>query len=421
MNLYLDRYAYPHQLIATQPSVSLGLVVVIPCFNEPHLISTLESISECHQPCCDVEVIIIVNEPEQCPGVISCQNQKTYDEAINWVGKKDRKDRRYFVSYLRLPNKQAGVGWARKIGMDEAVRRFEMIKSEQGVIVSFDADSICEKNYLKAIEHHFNKYGHSPACSIRYEHPLEGTFPFEVYEGIIKYELFLLYYVDALRFAGFPYAYQTIGSSMAVRSSVYQKQGGMNRKKAGEDFYFLHKVIPLGGFTELNTTKVIPSPRPSDRVPFGTGKAITDWLASESKIYPAYHPKIFYDLKIFFDQIDQLYGIKTHGIEGFVDRMPKSIQSFLTNNNFAKHIMEINSYSASTRTFRDRFFRWMNGFKVLKYVHHARDHFYGTIDIGKASRWLLREYYQQQGLPSNDKDLLLVYRKIKAKEVGPSI
>ena len=87
----------------------------------------------------------------------------------------------------------------------------------------------------------------SPGCSIYFEHPLHGPLEPKVYEAIAAYELHLRYYVQALRYAAFPYAHHTIGSSMAVRADAYAKQGGMNKRQAGEDFYFLHKIIPLGG------------------------------------------------------------------------------------------------------------------------------------------------------------------------------
>ena len=38
---------------------------------------------------------------------------------------------------------------------------------------------------------------------------------------------------------------------MAVRADAYLRQGGMNRRKAGEDFYFLNKFMVLGGYGEM--------------------------------------------------------------------------------------------------------------------------------------------------------------------------
>src|SRR5439155_23761617 len=92
---------------------------------------------------------------------------------------------------------------------------------------------------------------------------------------------------------------------MAVGADSYRNQGGMNKRKAGEDFYFLHKVIPLGGFTDLTGTTVIPSARPSDRVPVGTGKAVRSFLeGQEIKTYPL---EAFLDLQCCFERVAEIY------------------------------------------------------------------------------------------------------------------
>ena len=41
--------------------------------------------------------------------------------------------------------------------MDEAVRRFIRIGNNQGVIINFDADCTCSRNYLQIIEMVFNE------------------------------------------------------------------------------------------------------------------------------------------------------------------------------------------------------------------------------------------------------------------------
>ena len=73
-----------------------------------------------------------------------------------------------------------------------------------------------------------------------------------------------------MKYSNLPYSFHTIGSAFALTASAYTRQGGMNRRKAGEDFYFINKLIKGEIFGEINDTKVIPSPRISDRVPFGT-------------------------------------------------------------------------------------------------------------------------------------------------------
>src|SRR5690606_5551781 len=132
------------------------------------------------------------------------------------------------------------VGLARKIGMDEALRRLDRAGRLDGVIACFDADCTCDPNYLVEVERFFRENPKAPGCSIYFEHPLSGPAEPGIYQAVARYELHLRYYIEALRHAGFPHAFHTIGSSMAARASAYLQQGGMNKRQAGEDFYFLH-------------------------------------------------------------------------------------------------------------------------------------------------------------------------------------
>ena len=419
-NLYLGRYASEEYSITEKPQLGLEISVVIPCYNETRLLDSLQSIKNCELSSCSVEVIVVVNNSIEAPASVLNQNKGTLESVQSWAIENNSTGLRFFaISALNLPKKHAGVGLARKIGMDEAVRRFEWVKNnggqpdihEKGLIVCFDADSQCAQNYLMEVYSHFKKNQQSPGCSIQFAHPLEGNASLEIYQGICLYELYLRYYINGLQYAGYPYAFQTIGSSMAVRSEAYQKQGGMNRKKAGEDFYFLHKIIPLGNFTELNTTTVIPSPRSSDRVPFGTGKAISDWLQAKQDLSIAYNPAIFKSLKIFMGLVPEL-------LEGNSEKktaIPKPISDFLSQNNFEEKLNEVNSQTANQWSKVKRFFAWFDGLKVLKLVHHLRDNYYPSTPLTDSARWLLNEYHQTKVENSSPKDLLLAFRKIDSK------
>ncbi len=413
-NFYLQRYGFPKSLFFSDPHPDLGMIVVIPCFNEKDLIRSLSSLMSCTDTQCAVEILVIINDSERASEEILLQNQSTYEQSVLWAKKNDDLKRRILIHYeSQLPHKQSGVGMARKIGMDEAVRRLDKVSRDKGIIICFDADSQCDENYLSAIEQHFFHHQKCNGASIYFEHPLEGDLSPAHYKGIIFYELFLRYYVNALRYAGFPFAYQTIGSSMAVRSDVYQKQGGMNKRKAGEDFYFLHKVIPLGNFHEINQTRVIPSARSSDRVPFGTGKAIGDWLSQNEGHYLTYSPETFMDLKAFLDQVSHLFQIQESALVQHLEKLPKSIATFLTANNLTENLKEINQYCGPTyEAFLKRFYSWFNGFKVLRFVHFSRDNFHKNLDIEKAIQWLSSTHKQEQQVPVSAKAQLIKWRKI---------
>ncbi|MDP4680515.1 MAG: glycosyltransferase family 2 protein [Cyclobacteriaceae bacterium] len=387
-NIYLERYAYSKSYLGHKPKENTGIIVVIPCYYEPDLVSSLISINNCHSQC-PVEIIVIINASEIDSEEIKEHNINTYQEVLGWSDSIQSTNKNFhFILENESPKKHAGVGLARKIGMDEAVRMFETINNSDGVILCFDADSTCEENLLSEVWSHFLLNPKSPGCSINFEHPLTGNLDHQIYRGITFYELHLRYYVDALKYAGFPYAYHTIGSSMAVRSSAYQKQGGMNRKKAGEDFYFLHKIIPLGNFGEVNSTAIYPSPRASDRVPFGTGRAVGEWLAGEQEDYLTYHFQIFEDLKIFITQVDSYFMTNEKALKESMLDLPRSISDFLNSLNFELILKEVQDQSSNLDSFRKRFFQWFDGFRVLKYVHFARDSFYPNISILEGVDWL---------------------------------
>ena len=367
--------------------------MVIPCYNEPHLNASLDALRNAMPPLAAVEVIVVINEPEGASEEIHQRNLRTLLDAEAWKRDWDRPDWMVHLIYVpNLPPKHAGVGLARKIGMDEAYARFYgLSRLETGIIVCFDADSQCDDDYLTAIEHHFQRYATTPACSIHYEHPLKGPDDPALYSGIVGYELHLRYYVDALRWAGYPYAYQTIGSSMAVRARDYGRVQGMNRRKAGEDFYFLHKLIPLGEFTELTTTRVIPSPRLSDRVPFGTGKAMHDWLASSQQDYPTYHPGTFEALRPFLTLLLDEHTTRKTWNQAWVTLDP-TLRQWLDAEGFLTAWEEAKEQSRQHSTYITRVLRWLDGLRMLKYVHFARDQTYGAVSVAKAATWLLEKW-----------------------------
>ncbi|MEO5362830.1 MAG: glycosyltransferase family 2 protein, partial [Magnetococcus sp. DMHC-8] len=252
------------------------MVVVIPCHDEPDLLVTLASLWACRPPACPVEVMVVVNGSAEDGAAVQSRNRLTWEAARAWRADHREADRVLHLLYEpALPPRQAGVGTARKLGMDWALTRFAGARRDTGVIVCLDADCVVAANYLEVLAHHFASHPHTPGCSIYFEHPWTGL-PDRQRLAIIQYELFLRYYLHGLRWSGFPHAFHTIGSSMAVRAAPYRRQGGMNRRKAGEDFYFLQKIIPLGGFSDVCSTTVFPSARSSHRVPFGTGRAMAD-------------------------------------------------------------------------------------------------------------------------------------------------
>ena len=344
------------------PDKDLKIIVIIPSYNELHLEATLESLYQCHPPKGNVEVLILVNWPENAPSHIKDMSLKQFEFLKVW-GNEHYSD---FISfhpllYPDMPVKTAGVGLARKTLMDEAVRRFNLLNRFSGIISSLDADTLCEKNYLSELEKHFEKFPSSDGCVIYFEHPLEGDeYSESIYNAICQYELHLRYYLQSIRYTGFKNAFHTVGSCFAVKASSYCLQGGMNKRKAGEDFYFLQKFFELGNFTELKTTRVIPSPRPSLRVPFGTGVVVNELEKGGKQEYLTFNPLLFEKLKYFFQKVPELYNKeKNYNNEQIISELPILIQCFLKKENFTHNLKNIINNSSSSTSFKKRFYRWL--------------------------------------------------------------
>lgn len=418
MSFYLQNSLGQHHPFIQSPiKQAVNIIVVIPCYNEIELITALSSLQNCTKPQGNVEVITVVNSSIADLKAVKETNSRMLKKAMDWSNENSLDwINFYFINVDNLPIKDAGVGLARKIGMDEAVCRFESINKD-GIIACFDADSTCQNNYLVELENHFIEHPKSPACSIYFEHPLSGNeFSEENYRAISAYELHLRYYKNALKYCGLPYAFHTIGSSMAVKSRAYQKQGGMNKRKAGEDFYFLQKMMTLENFRELNSTTIYPSPRVSDRVPFGTGRAMQNYLTGGVKISTTYNFQSFIDLKYLVEQLDNFYiQLPSHCHSEPVELsigLPKSVSEYLKTIDFAGNILKIRDNSTSLNHFKKLFFNWFNAFKVLKFVHFSRDNFYKDVWVEDAAKELLS---QLNFFSQNEKELLIIFRKIDRK------
>jgi hypothetical protein len=398
------------------PSESLRFIVVIPAYCEPHLTDTLESLWNCQRPNGHIEVIIIVNSSENADPEVMNSNLATIGIVSQWIDRHHDPTLRFLViEKLNMSAKDAGVGLARKTGMDEALNRFNQANNPNGFILSFDADSRCDLNYFTAIEEAISRQPVVKGFDIYFEHPVSGNyFPEKVYRGIIYYELHLRYVNRFLRFAGFPFAHHTVGSCFGVRADVYAGQGGMNKRKAGEDFYFLHKIIPLGHFIDINTTRVIPSPRESNRVPFGTGTAITRYLSSTAKEILTYAPDGFLSLRQFFEQTPKLFKIKSGDLEAVIEQLPVSLKSFLLENNVMEALAEINANCGSLDSFINRFFRWFDAFRIIKYLNYASRSYFKQIPVREAvMRFLHIAGYINMPETASAYELLMLLREIE--------
>ena len=188
----------------------------------------------------------------------------------------------------------------------------------------------------------------------------------------------------------------------------------MNKRKAGEDFYFLHKIIPLGDFIDITGTCVIPSPRASDRVPFGTGMAIGKYLHSKEEIFYTYSPDCFLALRPFLQSVGRLYKAQPVYITSFFQQLQESLQHYLADIHAVDALKEINANCSSETSFINRFYRWFDAFRIIKFLHYASREYFKQIPVPEAAVDFLEiTGYGKKPDPLNSLDLLMILRELE--------
>jgi len=408
---YLERQKHFVPDIPLQPSIDLHFCIVVPCYNEPDIVETINSLKNNILPKKDTEVIVVVNSPEYAIPEILEQNKQTISILNNWQNKNNSSHfSLHYIHTQSIPVKLAGAGYARKRGMDEAIYRLNLVNNPDGIIISIDADTICAEDYLKQIEQFYEFYPRATGCNINFEHKLENIEDRNLKNAVAQYELYLRYFVEAIRITGFPHAFHTIGSCFTIKAVTYCKQGGMNTRQAGEDFYFLQKVFFLGDFYELNSNVVYPSARISNRVVFGTGPAIQKIYNEEDRELMVYSFESIMLFKDFFNCVKEYY-INSNGTIKILDRLPQSFLNYLDDSKVLQKLKEINNNVASEKEFHKRLFQYFNNFFIVKGLNYLHKTTYTKVTISDAVRSLV--HYLKKEQIDNIYDMLTFLRNLQ--------
>jgi glycosyltransferase involved in cell wall biosynthesis len=197
--------------------------------------------------------------------------------------------------------KKTGVGWARKTTMDKIAKEAK----DTDILLCLDADTTFHTGYLQSILDTFSKNPEAVALSVPYYHKLTGNR--EADRAILRYEIYMRYYVLNLWRIKSPYNFTAIGSAMALPVKAYKSIGGITPHKSGEDFYFLQKLRKYGEVLTWNEEKVYPAARFSDRVGFGTGPAMIKGNSGDWNSYPVYPCEYFDEVKATYDLFPLLF------------------------------------------------------------------------------------------------------------------
>ncbi len=356
--------------ISNRPERNFDGAVVIPALAESaHLFATLRSLAANPPEFLDRFLILVVvnhrmdsgkeDKEDNCRSLhrLAAGEPELSSLRLGWVDATSTE--------LEMPVKWGGVGLARKIGMDLALSRLDFA-GQDPILVSLDADTLVEPSYLQAIAHHFRHSDFGGAIIPFCHRP--GANPAEQ-EAIERYELFLRSYVLGLSLAGSPYAFHTVGSAMACTAKAYVRMGGMNRRPAAEDFYFLQQLHRTAGVEQLQGTTVFPSARPSHRVPFGTGRSISRSLAGERTAITFYRPDCFRILGEFLN-IAREPDRDGAALLAEAATISSHLGDYLESAGFIGSWERLRKNHRNKETLATAFHGWFDGLRTMKLIHH---------------------------------------------------
>jgi hypothetical protein len=168
----------------------------------------------------------------------------------------------------------------------------------------------------------------------------------------------------------------------------------MNRRAAAEDFHFLNKLAKIGSIGVIETTTVFPSPRPSDRVPFGTGRRVLRFMAGGTDEYRLYHPRIFGILR---EWLSDMAADLDRGPEAIMDDARKihpELERYLDLSGFPKDWQGIRRNCPDPLHLRRQFHVWFDGLKTLKLVHHLSRSVFPPLAMFEGLKGLLEQMGQ---------------------------
>ncbi len=383
---YLRKYSYDKWKIYSS-NKNFESVIIIPAIDEYDNIKTLlfSLVQNKTEYFRTTLILFVVNNQTSSNTNVKQNNFKTI---VYLKGIIDKKNPEYELSKMvinsnmqigvidassegfELNEKDGGVGLARKIGMDEALKIFDNDSTQKNILICLDADCTVSNNYISTIRKAFNKSGIN-AGYVNFIH--QKTDDEENYKAIINYEIFLRYYILGLKYANSPYAYHSIGSTMVCDVESYIKIQGMNKRKAAEDFYFMEKLSKIADIIKIEGTTVFPSSRGSWRVPFGTGKRVTRFLEKVQNEYLLYSPESFVVLKNWIEIFHSEEILSADEYLDHAEKISKSLFEFLLVNKFKKNWDNILKNGNSSNQVNKQKQIWFDGFKALKLIHFLRD------------------------------------------------
>ena len=346
----IDKYRRRHPAQPVSGLEHFMCCAVIPCYNENEALGeTLASLQKAASTVTEkIAFLAVVNYPAGTDPQESVELCRRIREGEFGIPN---------LFMIFAPELKGGVGEARKIGMDAFLQTLPAEKVPEAVICSMDGDTFVDESYFCEVFRFFKEHKQG-GVSIGLRH-YEADTP-EQEAAIRRYEAYLDRYAAKLKQAGSPYAFHTVGSAFAVTGKAYIKGGGMKVRQSGEDFYFLQEVAKTSGVGVIEKKLVFPSPRISNRTPFGTGRSVEDLLSGKplSEVSDS-----------AFDRLQKILEKVSPATLAF-DSPDLPDRAFFEAERFFKVWPGIRRNTPEEKL-SQAFHVWFDGLKTLRYLHWA--------------------------------------------------
>jgi len=382
---YFDSHAHPRslELASLLEDFKFDSGVVIPARNEKkYIFRCIESLQRASVGKNNL-LVLVLNATSQCSDSSLQENLEILHELRILSGRKIRLGESFLITATGLSvlvanfserpsifSPDQGVGTARKIGFDTLARAWMSKRIKNPYVFSTDADAIVPSNYFNVIDPDDS----AVAFNFPFQHESESENSQEALATNL-YDLFLKYYAEGLSYADSPYAFATLGSTMAVHLNAYMKVRGFPERLPGEDFYLLNKIAKQGKVINLARPTLRLSGRLCGRVAIGTGSGIRKYLIQLKlgQDVEFYDPESFVILKRLLLSFKEL--AKHRDLKKWKYSLAAEIQghAYFDNNNCPELFQQAIDRSSNPEAIEQSIHIWFDAFRTLKFIHHLRD------------------------------------------------
>jgi hypothetical protein len=359
---YLEKHALLPPLIEVAPEAGLGFLLVVSGSDPRGVQATLDAIDSCTRPPVPVEVLVVFHCGEGTHAVDKLGQLAAREVAVEWIANTANSGFSYHI--LDLPDvapKDFGEGLTRKLAFDEGMRRLHAADNPHGLLLWLDAGAMPDFSYLTALHAYFQEQRRMHSCTL------------DFYTLTDEAELGLRYAMQGLRSMRHPHAYYHLASAVAVRGSAYEQSGGMNRRKAGADFHFLHKLTPLGLHGDCPAARLMylfPVPG----------------LKAQATVFA---PEAYRVLGEFAESVLANCELPAIEVVSLAEDVHPSIGPWMAANKLQERIVGMQASARQAATFRLRFFHWFSLLQVQHFMHFAHPVYFEPVPLKAAAAAIL--------------------------------